>query len=384
MRFLTAGESHGKCLSVIIEGVPAGLKISIDQINAELFRRQAGYGRGGRMKIEKDTVEILSGVRAGFSLGSPITLAIYNKDWENWKAIMSPELTADVNSRKMTRPRPGHADLVGAIKYGFTDLRNVLERSSARETAARVAVGAVAKAMLAELKVEVFSHVLRIGRQEVKRELTLPQIKEKAPSSPVYCADSEAEVRMLKEIDEAIAQGDTLGGIFEVIALNLPIGLGSYVHWDRKLDGKLAQSLMSIQAIKAVEIGMGIESASLPGSQVHDEIMYNEEKGFYHKTNRAGGLLGGVTTGEPLRIKAVMKPIPTLMKPLNSVDFITKIPAQGSIERSDVCAVPAASVVGEAAVAWVLAQAIVEKFGGDRMGEISKRVEEYRAYVRQV
>lgn len=384
MRFLTAGESHGRCLTTIIEGVPAGLRVSADQINAELARRQSGYGRGGRMKIEKDTVQILSGVRGGYTLGSPIALTISNKDWENWKSIMSPEPSADLDSKRVTRPRPGHADLFGAIKYGFDDLRNVLERSSARETAARVAAGAVAKSILSGLDIEIISHVLRIGKQEVKKELSLTEIKERAPHSPVFCADGETEARMLKEIDEGVANGDTLGGIFEVIALNLPMGLGSYVHWDRKLDGKLAQSMMSIQAIKAVEIGIGVESGRLPGSEVHDEIIHDRQKGFYHKTNRAGGLVGGLSTGEPLRIKATMKPIPTLMKPLNSVDFVTKVPSLGAIERSDVCAVPAASVVGEAAVAWVLAQEMLEKFGGDHMEEISKRVKEYRTYVRQV
>jgi chorismate synthase len=384
MRFLTAGESHGKCLTTIIEGVPAGLFITVDHINSELARRQSGYGRGGRMKIEKDTVEISSGVRGGYTLGSPIALTIINKDWENWKTIMSPTTSADLKSRFISRPRPGHTDLFGAIKYGHQDMRNVLERSSARETAARVAVGSIAKRILSMLDVDIFSHVIRIGQQEVKRELSFEEIKKNAPNSPVFCADSKTESEMLKEIEQCKLKGDTLGGIFEVIALNLPIGLGSYVHWDRKLDGRLAQSVMSIQAIKAVEIGMGKDSGELPGSKVHDEIMYDSQKGFYQKTNRAGGLIGGITTGAPLRVRATMKPIPTLMQPLSSVDFISKVNSPAATERSDVCAVPAASVVGEAAVAWVLAQAFLEMFGCDQMQDICKRVQEYRTYVRQI
>jgi chorismate synthase len=287
MRFITAGESHGKCLMTIIEGVPAGLYISPSAINADLARRQSGYGRGGRMKIEKDKVEILSGVRGGYTLGSPITLKINNKDWENWETVMSPDPSADLNSKRVSRPRPGHVDLFGAVKYGHNDMRNVLERSSARETAARVAAGAIAKCILSAFSVEVFSHVLRIGKEAIDKDLPIEQIKKNASTSPVFCADSQVEKRMLKEIDQHKLQGDTLGGVFEVIALNLPMGLGSYVHWDRKLDGKLAQSIMSIQAIKAFEIGIGKESGELPGSLVHDEIVYDKVKGFYQKTNKA-------------------------------------------------------------------------------------------------
>jgi chorismate synthase len=384
MRFLTAGESHGRSLTTILEGVPAGLAISKSSIDTELARRQLGYGRGGRMQIEKDTVDILSGVRGGYSLGSPITLSINNRDWVNWEKTMTPDSSADLSVKKVTRPRPGHADLFGAIKYGHQDMRNVLERSSARETAARVAAGAVAKIMLAKLGVEIFSHVIQIGRQEVNKEISFARIRENASRSPVFCADTEAEQRMILEIDECRAKGDTVGGVFEVFALNVPVGLGSYVHWDRKLDGKLAQSIMSIQGIKAVEFGLGKANGHLPGSLVHDEILYNNEKGFYHRTNRAGGLIGGVTTGEPLIIRATMKPIPTLMQPLNSVDIISKEPIQADVERSDVCAVPAASIVGEASVAWTLAQVFLEKFGGDHIREIYERVQKYRTYVRQV
>lgn len=384
MRFLTAGESHGKCLIAVVEGVPAGLELDQEDINVHLARRQQGYGRGGRMQIEKDRVEILSGVRGGKSLGSPITLSIANRDWANWQKIMAAGREADLSQRVVTRPRPGHADLCGAIKYGHRDLRNVLERSSARETAARVAAGAIAIKLLKELDIEIFSHVIRIGSVEVSSSLSFAEIRSRASQSPVFCADPEAEQQMLREIDAAKAKGDTLGGIFEVICLNLPVGLGSYVQWDRRLDGKLAQSLMSIQAIKGVEIGRGFAAAAMWGSQVQDEIAYSPEKGFYRTTNNAGGLEGGVTNGEPLIIRAAMKPIPTLMSPLQSVDYWTKEPFAAAIERSDVCAVPAASVVGEAAVAFTLADAILEKFGGDHMEELRSRIESYRAYVRQV
>ncbi len=384
MRFLTAGESHGKCLLTVIEGIPAGLTLTKEDIDKELARRQHGYGRGGRMKIEQDQVEILSGVRGGLTLGSPVALSISNRDWENWRDTMSPEPEANLTDRAVTHPRPGHVDLSGAIKYGHRDMRNVLERSSARETAARVAAGAVAKKLLQTLGIEIVSHVISIGPAALTRSLSLEEILSNAPVSPVFCADPHAERLMLAEIDRAKAQGDTLGGVFEIICLNLPVGLGSYVHWDRKLDGRLAQSIMSIQAVKGVEIGLGFAGARMPGSQVQDEIMYTSERGFYHPTNNAGGLEGGVTNGEPLVIRAAMKPIPTLMQPLKSVDFLTKKPYQAAIERSDVCAVPAAAVVGEAAAAFTLAEAVLEKFGGDSMEELGSRVKQYRTYVRQV
>lgn len=384
MRYLTAGESHGKCLIAVVEGVPAGLELSQEDINKFLHRRQQGYGRGGRMQIEKDQVEFLSGVRGGKTLGSPITLSINNRDWANWQNIMSADKEADLLQRVVTRPRPGHADLSGAIKYGHRDMRNVLERSSARETAARVAAGAVAVKFLEALDIEVFSHVVRIGSVQVKANPSFMDIRAKASQSPVFCVDPEAEQQMLREIDAAKAKGDTLGGVFEVIGLNLPVGLGSYVHWDRKLDGKLAQSLMSIQGIKGVEIGLGFAAASMLGSQVQDEIAYSSEKGFYRTTNNAGGLEGGMTNGEPLIIRAAMKPIPTLMQPLQSVDLWSKEPFAAAVERSDVCAVPAASVVGEAMVALTLAEAILEKFGGDHLEEIRSRVESFRSYVRRI
>ncbi|MDS1030056.1 chorismate synthase [Bacillota bacterium LX-D] len=384
LRFLTAGESHGKCLTAIIEGFPAGLNLTADYINKELARRQHGYGRGARMEIEHDQVSILSGIRGGKTLGSPITLNISNKDWENWQNIMSPEEEADLNLGTITKPRPGHADLSGAIKYEHKDLRNVLERSSARETATRVAVGAVAKKLLQEINIEIISHVISIGDVKSLGPISIQDIKQKASNSPVFCADIETEKAMLQAIDRAKDNKDTLGGIFEVIVLNMPMGIGSFVHWDRKLDAMLAQGLMSIQAIKGVEFGIGFRSAALPGSRVQDEIAYNQEQGFFHLTNNAGGLEGGMTNGEPLIIRAAMKPIPTLMQPLASVDLHTKEPFNAAVERSDVCAVPAASVIGEAVVAFTLAQAILEKFGGDTLEEIKDRVNKYREYLRQV
>lgn len=377
-RFLTAGESHGKCLSLIIEGVPAGLKLDVDVINKNLKRRQGGYGRGDRMQIEEDRAEITSGVRGGYTLGSPIGMTIPNRDWENWKEVMSPDAEALTSERVVTSPRPGHADLAGAIKYGFRDIRNVLERSSARETAARVAVGAVAKILLDEFRIKVIAYVVQIGLiKSQNAALNLNEIKEKIQKSRLYCLDGEAEKKMIETIDAAREEGDSLGGIFEIVAFNLPIGLGSYVHWDKRLDGRLARVLMSIPAIKGVEIGLGFKATELPGSLVHDEIFYGEDQGFYRKTNRAGGLEGGVTNGQPLVLRAAMKPIPTLKKPLFSVNLTTKEPAQASYERSDVCAVPAASVVGEAVVAIELARSFMEKFGGDTLVEIRRNYEGY-------
>lgn len=382
LRYLTAGESHGPSLTTIIDGIPANMPLQAAAINDMLARRQGGYGRGGRMKIETDRVDITSGVRHGYTLGSPITLVINNKDWENWRDIMAVEVTNDGNKKTITRPRPGHADLPGGMKYRQRDLRNILERSSARETAARVAAGSVAKQFLNNLGVEILSHVVRIGGVKVERDLTWEELQG-SRESPVYCADTVAAQEMVAAIEEAKAQGDTLGGVFEVRVRGLLPGIGSHVQWDRRLDGRLAQSVMSIQAIKGVEIGIGFRAGELSGSQVHDEIHYDEEKGYNRATNRAGGLEGGMTNGEELVIRAVMKPIPTLMQPLRSVNIATRQTERADVERADVCAVPAASVVGEAAVAFTLAQAILEQFGGDSMDVITKRWEEWKEYVRE-
>lgn len=377
-RFLTAGESHGKCLTVIIEGLPAKLGLDVGTINEDLKRRQGGYGRGDRMRIEEDRVEIISGMRGGYTLGSPLCMTIYNRDWKDWKEIMAVGPEALLSERPVISPRPGHADLSGAIKYGFRDIRDVLERSSARETAARVAVGSVAKILLNEFMIKVITYVIQIGGIKSQKKLSsFSEIREKINQSRLYCLDEETEERMIELIDKTDEEGDSLGGVFEVVAFNLPVGLGSYVHWDRRLDGRLAQALMSIPAIKGVEIGLGFETAKLPGSLVHDEIFFGEEQGFYRKTNRAGGLEGGVTNGQPLILRAVMKPIPTLKKSLSSINFGTKEPTLATYERSDVCAVPAAAVVGEAVVAIELAKAFMEKFGGDTIEEIRKSYETY-------
>lgn len=380
-RFLTAGESHGQALVAIVEGVPAGLDLDVADINGDLARRQKGHGRGGRMSIERDQAQILSGLRFGKTLGSPIALTIANRDWPAWEGKMSvdnPE-NADPDAVAVYIPRPGHADLSGGIKYGHSDMRNVLERASARETATRVAVGAIARKMLAAVGVSITSHVISIGsassKPSVAEGMSIDDIRNKSENSPVRCLDPDAEAQMLAIIDEAASVGDTLGGTFEVIAHGLPVGLGSYVHWDRKLDGLLAQSVMSIPAIKGVEIGLGFQSAELPGSQVHDEIGYNE--GYFRYTNRAGGIEGGMTNGEPLIIRAAMKPIPTLIKRLRSVDTRTKQPAPAHAERSDVCAVPAAAVVAEAMVAITLIAATIDKFGGDTMDELKERIQTY-------
>lgn len=387
MRYLTAGESHGPVLTAIIEGVPANLPLTDQFINKELARRQMGYGRGGRMTIEKDQVEILSGVRNGLTIGSPITLQIKNRDWTNWERIMSPSPGAEIEDKKITKPRPGHADLSGSIKYTQGDMRNILERSSARETAARVAVGAVAKALLQETGIFILGHVISIGRVVINEEVPpadYEKLAEQVEKSPVRCFNQQLSQKMTEVIDEAKAAGDTLGGTFEVIITGVPVGLGSHVHWDRKLDGRLSGALMSIQAIKGVEIGIGFRAAILPGSQVHDEISYEESRGLGRLTNRAGGIEGGMSNGEPIIIRAAMKPIPTLMKPLGTVEMTDKKPVFAQVERSDVCAVPAACVVGEAAAAWEMAQALMEKFGGDTLTELRERVEKYRIYVKQV
>lgn len=385
-RFTTAGESHGRALVAIVEGLPAGMPVDGTAINHELRRRQWGYGRGGRMKIEQDEVEILSGVRHGLTLGSPIALLIENKDWANWTDVMSaePRDIAPDKSRELKRPRPGHADLAGGQKFAARDLRNVLERASARETAARVACGALAKQLLTAFGIDILSHVIQLGGIPDKPlELTWDAIAAIAEDAPLRCSDSEAQQRMVELIDQKRESGDTLGGIFEVVARGVVPGLGSHTAWDLKLDGRLAQAIMSIPAVKAVAIGAGHEASALPGSEVHDEIAYNSEtKEFIRETNRAGGLEGGVTNGEELRIRGHMKPLSTLRRPLRSVDIDTKHPEQAGFERSDITAVPAAGVIGEAMVALTLATALREKFGGDSLGEMKHNYEGYREQLR--
>lgn len=389
MRYLTAGESHGPQLTTILEGLPAGMLLAPSDINNELARRQQGYGRGRRMQIEKDTVEIVSGVRHGRTLGSPITLVVKNNDWTHWTKIMGIEAIEEDQEaeikRKVTRPRPGHADLNGAIKYGHRDMRNVLERSSARETTVRVAAGAVAKKLLSLVGVEIAAHVIEIGgvRAEVDSSLPFDVLRERAENSPVRTADTKVEQKMMTAIDEAKKNGDSIGGIVEVIATGMPAGIGSYVHYDRKLDGKLAAAIMSINAFKGVEIGIGFEAASKPGSQVHDEIAWDAERGYYRKTNRLGGFEGGMTTGMPIVVRGVMKPIPTLYKPLMSVDIETKEPFAASVERSDSCAVPAAAVVAENVVAWELANALIEQFYSDRFDTFLDEINRQREFARE-
>jgi chorismate synthase len=366
----------------ILEGMPAGLLIRLTDIDNDLARRQMGYGRGGRMKIEKDSVKIFTGVRWGRTLGSPVGLMIRNKDWDNWRAKMSPDAAFLNSAEPVTRPRPGHADLAGAMKYGATDIRNVLERSSARETAMRVAVGAVCKRLLDEFGIGIVSHVIDIGGVFAKVDKLSPrEIRRKTENSDLRCADHDAEKRMKKKIDEAAAAGDSLGGIFEIIISGVPIGLGSHVHWDRKLDGRLGGALMSIQAVKGVEIGSGFGVANRPGSLVHDEIFWTPKSGFFRKTNHAGGIEGGMSNGEDIVLRAAMKPIPTLMKPLRSVDLENKKPFKASVERSDVCAVPAAGVVGEAVAAFEIATAMIEKFGGDSLDEMKRNVDQYQKLI---
>jgi chorismate synthase len=381
LRYLTAGESHGLSLAAVVDGMPAGLPLEAGYIDKQLARRQGGHGRGGRMKIETDRVRITSGVRGGLTLGSPVTLVVENRDWENWRRVMAPGPEADLETRAVTRPRPGHADLTGAIKYGHRDVRNVLERSSARETAARVAAGTVARRLLEEVGVAIVGSVVRIGSIQVQEPaLSAAELAEAVDKSPVYCADPAATEKMIEEIDRAREAGDSLGGVFEVKVFGLPPGLGSYVQRDRTLDGRLAGALMSIQAIKGVEVGAGFDAACRRGSEVHDELYYAPGRGFYRATNNAGGIEGGMSNGETLLLRAAMKPIPTLYKPLRSVDIATKQPFEASVERSDTCAVPAACVVGEAAAAWELAVALLEKFGGDTLREIKTRVDQYREY----
>jgi chorismate synthase len=371
-RFTTAGESHGKALVTVIEGLPAGLAVNIEEINHELWRRQQGYGRGGRMKIEKDVVDVLSGIRHGITLGSPIALMIENRDFVHWQEIMSskPLETEPANPRIVKRPRPGHADLAGGQKLQARDLRNVLERASARETAARVAAGAVAKQLLREFGVDIRSHVTQLGGvPEQPLERDWDEISSIGADSPLNCADDQIQKQMISAIEAAKENGDTLGGVFEVVAKNVIVGLGSHTSWSEKLDGRIAQAFMSIHAVKTVEIGTGVINAAKPGSSVHDEI-FHDGGGFVRKTNRAGGLEGGITNGEELRVRGYLKPISTLKKPLRSVDIDSKQEDAAAYERSDVTVVPAAGVIGESMLAIVLANSYREKFGGDSVGEM--------------
>ncbi|HUL49889.1 MAG TPA: chorismate synthase [Gemmatimonadales bacterium] len=380
-RFTTAGESHGRGLVAILEGIPAGVPATADRINAELKRRMAGYGRGARMKIESDQIEWMSGVRAGETLGSPIAMLVWNRDWEHWQDVMAAEADAPgaERRRQVTRPRPGHADLAGVLKYDRTDARDILERASARETVARVACGAVCKLLLEQFGMEIGSHVVELGgvTASIRPPLPVP-LNPAADLSAVRCLDREAEKEMIARIDAAKAAGDTLGGVVEVVALGIPVGLGSHVSWDRKLDGRIAQALMSIPAVKGVEIGLGFEAARRKGSEVHDEILV----GFARATNRAGGTEGGITTGEPIVARAAMKPISTLMSPLRTIDLRTGGPAQAQSERSDVTAVPAMGVIAEAMIALMLAEAMLEKFGGDSLAEMKRNFTGYQSTVR--
>lgn len=388
LRFLTSGESHGKGLISVIEGFPANVPVDVSLINSDLKRRMGGYGRGARMKIESDQIEIFSGVRHGSTLGSPIAFIVHNKDWVNWSEIMSAEPNPEgAEKRLVTRPRPGHADLVGALKYRFDDMRNVLERSSARETTSRVAVGGFCRLLLRELGIQIYSHVvsikdIRISNEQLEKVSSdlIPKIE----SSEMRCSDPSLDEAMKKAVDEAIEKGETIGGTFEVRATGVPPGLGSYVHWDRKLDGRLAQAMMSINAIKGVDVGSGLESDPY-GSEFHDEIFYDEkDRQFFRKTNRAGGIEGGTSNGEEIIVRGIVKPIPTLRRPLMSVDFQSKEPFEAQYERSDTCIVPAAGVVGEAMVTIVLAQAVQEKFGGDSLQEMKTNLENYSAALREM
>jgi len=377
LRFITSGESHGPALTAVIEGLPAGVPIDLELINQDLARRQKGFGRGGRMRIEQDRVEIMSGVRFGQTLGSPVTLMIHNRDWKNWQDRMA--VSGPPAGQAVVAPRPGHADLTGIQKYDRQDVRDILERASARETAARVAVGAVAKQLLTEVGMRILAHVTNIGGVHAASIVGEYQaLKSAVASSELGCLDSEAETAMKDAILAAKTSGDSLGGIFEVRVFDMLPGLGSHVQWDRRLDTRLAAALMSIQAIKGVEIGAGFAYANLPGSNAHDEIYYDDVRGYYRQTNNAGGIEGGMSNGELLILRAVMKPIPTLMKPLSSVDISSKAAISANTERSDVCAVTAAAVVGEAMTAVVLAEAVLEKFGNDNLTDLLRAIADYR------
>lgn len=381
VRFTTAGESHGRGLVGVLEGMPAGLPLDAATVNADLKRRMAGYGRGARMKIEADEIEWLAGVRAGETIGAPIAMLVWNRDWTHWQGVMAPEAQTpgEERRRRVTRPRPGHADLTGALKFDRADARDILERASARETAVRVACGAVCRALLGQLGVEIGSHVVELGGIVANPRAPLPSpLNAAADQSPVRCLDPDAEREIIARIDAAKAAGDTLGGVVEVVAIGLPVGLGSHASWDTKLDGRLAQAIMSIPAVKAVGLGLGFEAARRKGSEVHDEIL----PGFARATNRAGGTEGGMSTGEPLVVRAAMKPISTLMSPLATVDLASGAVAQAQSERSDVTAVPAMGVIAEAMTAFVLAQAVMEKFGGDSLGELKRNVDGYLAQLR--
>jgi chorismate synthase len=389
-RFTTAGESHGRALVAIVEGLPAGLPIDVELVNRELERRQWGYGRGGRMKIERDRAEFLSGVRHGRTLGSPVALQIENKDWKNWTGVMSaappdPAEAPEEKMRRVRRPRPGHADLAGGLKYGARDLRDILERASARETAARVACGALARQLLSHFRIEIRSHVVQLGGIPLTPlDVDWERISSIPDDAPLRCADEEAQALMVALVDEKRREGDTLGGVFEVVACGVVAGLGSHTSWETKLDGRLARALMSIPAVKAVSIGAGVEAANLPGSQVHDEIGYDgESRAFTRPTNRAGGLEGGITNGEELRVRGFLKPISTLRRALRSVDIETKAEELAAFERSDVTAVPAAGVIGEAMVALTLADALREKFGGDHVAEMRRNFDSYCEQMRE-
>ncbi len=385
LRFETAGESHGECLVATLTGLPAGIPISIEKINHELWRRQQGYGRGGRMKIETDQAEIVSGVRHSITIGSPIAVIIRNRDWKNWTESLPVEGGDSEKRKPVTRPRPGHADLAGAIKYDFPDARYILERASARETTARVAVGALAKAFLCQFGIEILSHVVAVGAARLERIAEWDEVValSKKDSVMLGCVDLEAEARMKEVVDEAYRTGDTAGGIFEVIAHNVPPGLGSHITWDSRLDGRLAQAIVSIQAVKGVEIGFAEEGALSFGSKVQDTIHYNRaERRFTRGANRAGGLEGGMTNGQEIRVRGFLKPISTLRRPLESVDLATREPALAAYERSDVCVVPAAGVIGEAMVSIILAQAFLEKFGGDSLRETKRNFDHYIEQVK--
>ncbi|MCB5139095.1 chorismate synthase [Streptococcus mutans] len=387
MRYFTAGESHGPRLTAIIEGVPAGLPLTADYINAELKRRQGGYGRGGRMKIESDQVEITSGVRHGLTMGSPITLNVTNRDFKNWTEIMSAADIEDKKKsiRKLTKPRPGHADLVGGMKYRFSDLRNSLERSSARETTMRVAVGSVAKRLLEELEIAIASHVVVLGGIEVDvpENLTVAEIRERASQSEISVVNQEHEQEIKDYIDQIKKEGNTIGGIIETVVGGVPVGLGSYVQWDRKLDAQIAQGVVSINAFKGVEFGLGFKDGYLKGSDVMDEITWSKEDGYRRKSNNLGGFEGGMTNGQPIVVRGVMKPIPTLYKPLMSVDIETHEPYKASVERSDPTAVPAAAVVMEGVVATVLATEILNKFSSDNMEELKEAVKSHQKFIKE-
>ncbi|WP_145947625.1 chorismate synthase [Paenibacillus sp. Y412MC10] len=384
IRYLTAGETHGPQLTAIIEGLPSQLKLDFEAINFQLARRQKGHGRGRRMQIEKDTANVVGGVRHGYTTGAPVALVVENKDWASWSSIMNVEPIegSDEEKRRVHRPRPGHADLNGGLKYNHKDLRNVLERSSARETAARVACGAIARQFLEAFGIKIAGQVIRIGEIEAPaNNLSVDELIERTEASSVRVVDPETEAKMEAYIDEIKKEGDSIGGIVECVVEGVPVGLGSYVQYDRKLDGRIAQAVMSINAFKGVEIGIGFEAGVLRGSQVHDEILYEEGKGYTRASNRLGGFEGGMTNGMPVVVRGVMKPIPTLYKPLQTVDIDTKEPYTAQVERSDACAVPAASVVMEHVVAWEIAKAFLEKFGGDSMDEIKANYENYLAQV---